>query len=353
MHATQTPTDQKLLLSRLCHLVALSEAKKIEGVVDSLVANVVEIDAKHPAQDKAEVAALKVYFGVDLDARDLDASLSRLLGAGKLLRRSEKGQFALSPEARASHLQCVADADALETEVRQEWVGSIRKAFEPWTDQIESELWGTLRSYLARLFRRHGAQTALVVSGQPSNDVDLDKSSRDLLTEALQQECKSLDQGLARGAVQQFLREQTPKRARYVAQLLDGTFSFYTLFTDERTQEYLKAAIPRIVLFLDTNFLFGVLNLHDNPQNQVSSELVSLVREQKLPFELYYHEESLLEMQATITATQKRLSKHNWSSALSRAILHTRPARNVSTGVRHRGWEFRERFEGSGPGIAH
>ena len=29
------------------------------------------------------------------------------------------------------------------------------------------------------------------------------------------------------------------------------------------------------------------------------------------------------------------------------------PLRNVSTGVRHRGWEFRERFEESRPGIAH
>ena len=68
-----------------------------------------------------------------------------------------------------------------------------------------------------------------------------------------------------------------------------------------------------------------MLHLHNNPQNEVSVELVTLVREQKLPFDLYYHEDSLLEMQETIAATQKWLSRVKWSSGLSRSVTATRP----------------------------
>jgi hypothetical protein len=73
------------------------------------------------------------------------------------------------------------------------------------------------------------------------------------------------------------------------------------------------------------NFLFGVLNLHNNPQNEVSVELIALVRDQQLPFDFYYHEESLQEMQETIAGTQKRLSQVKWSCGLSRAAITTRP----------------------------
>src|SRR6266542_4358509 len=270
MHATQTKTDYKQLLSRLCHLVALSEAKKIEGVVDSLVTNVIEIDSSNPACNKAKVdEALRVYFGVQLDTKDIESSIARLFSGGTLVRGTEKGTFALSPAGRATQLKRVADAAKLEGEVRAQWVASIKAQFQPSTDQAEAELWACLKAYLTRLFRRHVAQTALVASGKQVSDAELETSISELLSDALSEECKTLDRNQAGPAVQGFLREQTPERAQYIAQLLDGTFSFYALFTDEATQNYLKAAIPRITIFLDTNFLFGVLNLHDNPQNQV------------------------------------------------------------------------------------
>ena len=325
MQATQSPTDYKQLLSRLCHLVALSETKKIEGVVDSLVIGVVEVDSNHPANNQAKVdEALRAYFGVQLDPKDLSAAIARLLGTGALIGQPAANTFALSPASRAAQMQRVSDASKLEDIVKQQWIESVRSDFPAWNESVEAELWGCLKSYLTRLFRRHGAQTALIVSGQRFSDAELDKSIGELMTSSIAEECKVVDQNLASNALKKFLREQTPERARYVAQLLDGTFSFYSLFTDDATQSYLKKAIPQIRVFLDTNFLFGVLHLHDNPQNEVSAELVSLVRDQKFPFELQYHEESLKEMQETIRKTEERLVRHNWSSSLSRAAIETR-----------------------------
>lgn len=325
MQVTKQPTDHKKLLSRLCHLVALSEAKKIEGVVDSLVTNVVEVDPTHPADDVSKIdEALRIYFGVQIESKDLTASIARIIQAGTLIRDPKSGRLALSPSARARQLQQIADANQLELSVRSEWLESIRSLTPNWNEGIKDEYWNVLRAYLARLFSRHGAQTALIISGQDFSDAELEKSVGDLMDESISQECKTLNAELARAAIQRFFAERSPNRSQYIAQLLDGTFSFYTLFTDDAIQGYLKKAIPRIVVFLDTNFLFGFLNLHDNPQNNVSVELISIIREQQLPFELYYHEESLREMRDTITAIQERLCKNKWSRGLSKAILSTR-----------------------------
>ncbi len=326
MHATQHPTDYKQLLSRLCHLVALSETKKIEAVADSLVLNVLEIDPAHPATNQTNIdESLRAYFGITFESRDLNASISRLLQSGTIIKNPTTGAIALSPGARTTQLKRVADATTLEQIVRDQWILSVQDLFPVWSDQIGTELWALLRSYLARLFRRHGAQTALIVSGHNFMDAELEKTVGALVVEAMAEECKLMDQAHAREALQRFFNQQTAERSRYIAQLLDGTFSFYTLFTDDSTQDYLKRAIPRITIFLDTNFLFGVLNLHNNPQNEVSVELIALVRDQHLPFDFYYHEESLQEMQETIAGTQKRLSQMKWSCGLSRAAITTRP----------------------------
>jgi hypothetical protein len=256
MHAAQHPTDYKQLLSRLCHLVALSETKKIEAVADSLVLNVVEIDPVHPATDQTKIdEALRAYFGIAFESKDLNASISRLLQTGAIIKSPTTGAITLSPGARTTQLKRITDATTLEQIVRDEWVSSVQHLFSPWSDQIGAELWALLRSYLARLFRRHGAQTALIVSGQNFLDAELEKTVGSLVAEAIAEECKLMDQARAREALQRFFNQQTPERSRYIAQLLDGTFSFYTLFTDDITQEYLKRAIPRITIFLDTNSL--------------------------------------------------------------------------------------------------
>jgi hypothetical protein len=324
MQATQSPTDYKQLLSRLCHLVALSETKKIEGVGDSLVLAAVEIDLAHPSRDESSIAeALKVFFGIEFSQKDLNASISRLVQNGALIGSSTNSSLALSPDSRAKITQKVSDATELEEKVKREWLAGIPPNHSLTVEQ-QTELWACLKSYLTKLFCRHGAQTALILSGKVFDDADLDKSAADLLSSAIAVERKTVSPTLIRTAIQDFFGKQTGDRARYIAQLLDGTFSFYTLFTDEATQSYLRKAIPRITIFLDTNFLFGVLDLHDNPQNEVSLELVELVRTQALPFDLYYHEESLAEMQNTIFAVQKDLQRVTWPSGLSRAVLQTR-----------------------------
>ena len=124
--------------------------------------------------------------------------------------------------------------------MKQQWIESVRSDFPAWNESVEAELWGCLKSYLTRLFRRHGAQTALIVSGQRFSDAELDKSIGELMTSSIAEECKVVDQNLARNALKKFLREQTPERARYVAQLLDGTFSFIHFSQTTRPRAILK-----------------------------------------------------------------------------------------------------------------
>ena len=63
---------------------------------------------------------------------------------------------------------------------------------------------------------------------------------------------------------------------------------------------HLRADLRPLTLFLDTNFLFGILHLHVHPQVGVSNELVRAIPKHSLPFELCYHPRTLREIQSSV-----------------------------------------------------
>jgi hypothetical protein len=77
-------------------------------------------------------------------------------------------------------------------------------------------------------------------------------------------------------------------------------------------------------LFLDTNFLFGIMDLHYNTQVQVSHDLLRAIREHKLPFNLRFHEQTYKEMSRTISHYGSILRSRAWARSLSHAASKSR-----------------------------
>src|SRR5208282_460754 len=71
----------------------------------------------------------------------------------------------------------------------------------------------------------------------------------------------------------------------------------------------------------DTNFLFGILDLHVHPQVEVSTELLKAIKKHHLPFVLQYHSATEREMLSTIDHYAATLKERRWNQSLSRAAL--------------------------------
>ena len=77
-----------------------------------------------------------------------------------------------------------------------------------------------------------------------------------------------------------------------------------------------------LILFLDTNFLFGLLNLHVNPQVDVSAELCDSILKFHLPFKLRYHDATTREMTNTLFYFGGELRRQKWPQNISRAAAN-------------------------------
>jgi hypothetical protein len=146
---------------------------------------------------------------------------------------------------------------------------------------------------MASAFKRHGAETVLLLD--PANPVrtEIRDTLSTYLDDAVKAHCDDITRETAFRLITGFFTDSPANRTRYIAQLLDGTFTYYAITVDQFAATYLKEGIAPLSLFLDTNFIFAILDLNDNPLKDVSLELLEVVKKHNLPFKLYYHEETL------------------------------------------------------------
>lgn len=310
--------DYDRAFNQLCHLVALNRTDKVQGAVESLVVAALVSD-RGTNYKTADALALAVFalFGARLGRGQVADALDSLLAGGRI-ERSADGTLSPCPDETIGVNARASGARALETTVKQEWLKQV-SAVVPAQD-LDEALWIALQGYLARAFRRHGVMAAQLLSDNAySNEPEGPLSS--YLGEAIAEAGLEAHKAAAQAALELFFTQTTSARTTYLIQLLDGTFTFFALTLDEATTSYLKNTLTPLRIFLDTNYIFGLLDLHNNSYVDASKELVRFIQENKLPFKLYYHEYTYRELDRTLFAQAQHLRSRRWEMAISRAAV--------------------------------
>lgn len=316
--------DYSKVFNRLSHMVVLRAGGKTEGAVDGLVTAVLATDTGLRSRTPGDLGgAIRAYFGLSLQDHLVQDSVERLHKQGVLLVDRTTGTYGLSADCIARIAARVRDASELELEVRNEWLSSLEETHGTLTQASRDELWSCLRVYMARAFQRHGAETVQLLAPAIRAERQDTKTLSEFLDQAVRANCRTVSKQLAADAVGSFFVAPTPARTTYLSQLLDGTFTFFALSVDEATSAYLRRRVPPLSLFLDTNFIFGILDLHSHQLSEVSRQLIEVIKANKLPFKLYYHEATLGELRDTIYAIADRLKDRRWSQAMSRAVVRS------------------------------
>lgn len=307
--------------NHLCHFVALTRDGRPESVIENLVATALVISDGAPVRTAKDLSELiNTVFGLDFTTNDVDAALNRLLPMG-IVVRSQDGALRPSAETEAKTKERVRDANALEDLVRETWLAQVATSGQAIHPADKEKLWKSLKLYLAKVFKRHGAQTIMLLKPSAEVNPEFDKSLSAFIKEVIEaQELVATEKDF-REYVRLFFKAPDAARSRYVSQLLDGTFSFFAVCVDDATSALLTKTLPPLNVYLDTNFVFGLLKLHDNPMNDVSAELIAALAERNIPFKIYYHEATLKEYRKAFDRLKTNLERFKFTPALSRAAV--------------------------------
>ena len=304
---------------QLASFVAIARTKHASETVDELIKQCFVILPKdNLGTEQAIVDAVRSLFGIALNRADIALSVERLLKSG-ILEEISGGHLNLDAHARDIAEKRIQDARSLEEGVKNNWLEQICQ-LSPNLDH--DLLWEALRVYLASAFRRHGIQAVAFIDPSTSIPSEYGESLSSMLEKSVL--VFPADERVdAAEAISLFLSSvgSDRNRSQYIALLADSAFNYFSLTIAPEVSEHLREKLSPLILFLDTNFLFGILNLHANPQVDVSDELLDAVKKFKLPFKLRYHEATIREMENTLFFFSKELRRSRWQQKLSRAAL--------------------------------
>lgn len=311
-----------LKFEQMCSMVAVGSITSADETLRELVQQCIVFlsNDKFSSADQF-VEAFDILFGLDISINEVDYAIERLLATG-LMRRTSEDIYVLPKEEENRIHTRIDEAHTLEETIQEQWQQELTEKFP----QLEfNKVWDSLKNYLAKTFQRHGMQTVALLD--PTIEVPIEYSES--LSELLDDSVRSIPEdgrNDTKNAVIDFMTlvGTSPERASYIAQLADGAFNYFSLTISEDVSSQLRENLSPLVLFFDTNFLFGILDLDNGPQVGVSNDLLEVVDKLNFPFDLKYHQRTGDELIATVSHYENTLSQQNWSTTISRAASQSR-----------------------------
>ncbi len=327
---TQKLPNFSLAFQQMASFVAIAKTSQPNQTQEQLILQAFVVEPTALIGSATELVGLiSDLFGIPLSEREVAVQLAELI-AEKKIERLPGGHLSLAPAVERDLKTRIEEAKSLENEIKSHWLDQVSDSI---TVPQRERLWDTLKAYLTGAFRRHGMQTISLLDASLPTATGATEHLSSILDAAVGEHFPEAPE-LAKAAISRFFKEISGdrKRAAYIARLADGAFNYFSLAVAPEVSKSLRAQLSDLVIFLDTNFIFGLLKLHVHPQVEVSGELVEAIRKFKLPLRLRYHDSTKSELNGALRFYEEELKRQRWPQVISRAIV----AANRINGVEYR-----------------
>ena len=252
---------------------------------------------------QAILESLRKDFQVNLHSVKARAWVDALCSSGVLVSLPGE-QFKISESALKEFEKNLEEATAIERIAKNTFT-TLLKQYCPLLDGEEA--WHRFNEqFLLPLVREIGAKTYQLISGR-SLSVDTTKFEYFLQYYPLELHTPF------RTALNSFLDPQNPPVRSYILRSLNAYFFMVAANLGEDTLNALTKLAdvkPSLTVFVDTNFLFSILALHENPSNETALLLVKLMEQLsgKVEVKLYVLPPTVDEAKRVLIATQQDLT---------------------------------------------
>jgi hypothetical protein len=308
-------------LRHLAELSAISRLSDYKSSVQELVLQAITVGDTYSLKNVADIKdAIDAFFGIPMDGSILAEAVEFLIGGDRI--RVNFGAYALSDQEQQFRSSQIAQSRDLETAVYENWhkqlIGDNALAGVDF-EQLKK----CMADYMGRAFRQHGIETAQILDAGS----ELAKVETESLVHVLNETVNRHFTGKSSEAtvkllISQFFRttDKFSERRKYLIELADGAYSFYTFFIDPEVSSRLRETLRKIDFYLDTNFLWGLLGLHQNQYVDASVELFGVARAHHLPFFFRYHKVTEQELLRSVASSSAGLRQKAWKASISATL---------------------------------
>ena len=260
-------------------------------------------------------------FNLDIPEDRVAAGIERLIGSKQLIE-TENGQIAPTGSVADQMEQRLRDAQSNEDKVRESFFEKVGDCCAPYSPEESWNLF--IERYFLPLIDMLGARTLQFLGENGTGDEHVG-----ILTDRFVGLFDGSHQTSLRSAIGAFLDPNDLDVRRYVSEHLDASFLVKASgLTNDAILSISKFGQkrPSFGLFLDTNFLFSLLDLHENPSNESTQMLGQTIRQvgDHLSIRLNVIFPTMDEIKRTLRASQANLAGMRMSATLADAALAVR-----------------------------
>ncbi len=302
----------------LVHHIELNRSGWWDKVIQRLALAAVWWSDHPPSVDEIK-QTLSQQFKLTLSHEKLRAVLSALEKQDLLIMLPEQ-QYRIPDAQRLLFEQDIAAAEKVESDAR-EFFFTLAKGLCADIDAVS--LWNAFQTeLLTPLIKEAGANAYRLISG---DGLRADENLVDHFLKGFDPTCHPS----LRELVTKFLDPKKDEVRGHVSRMLHARFCVEAGGLPEDAIQKLSATVGKQVtfrVFVDTNFLFSLLELHENPSNAAARELLDLVSQlQSNPkVKLFIVPRTIEEAKTSIEAAKQRLSAIPTGSNFTQAALNAR-----------------------------
>lgn len=313
----RTPKLSRTELAAIVHHVELNQDGWWDKTIHRLfLASVWLVDYSLTNSKVQEI--LKSEFGLDISSTQIE-HIAEKLESQNLLVRLPNDKFRLPDDQRVIFDAEIAEAKNIAENAKEYFIQLVEELFE---NLNPNDTWTTFYSvFLTPLIQETGANAYRLIVGEK---MEVDEG----LINKLQSNYDAILHGQLVELVTRFLDPSNRSVRSYVSRMLHATFCVQASGIPANVIQKLNKSVDEQIqfrVFVDTNFLFSILKLHNNPSNAVATEVKDLIASlnSNLKINLYVTSMTIDEAKRSLTASKSRLAGFpagaNFNAAISQA----------------------------------
>jgi len=255
----------------LIHHIELNQVGWWDKAIQQLIISSMWLSSKSMKLQDI-INTLSENFSVKLDAEKVKKQIESLRSTGTLIPLSNE-EFKISESSLKEFEKKVKETEQIEKKVKLRFFDIIEK----YCPSIrKEEIWRAFsEGFLTPLIREMGARTYELISGTTIN-LDTTEKFQSFLKSYPPEICQGI-----RAAIIEFIDPKNQDTRSYILRQLNAYFFLEAGNLGEDTLQALTKTMgstPSFTVFVDTNFLFSMLGLHENPSNEAAQSLINLIK---------------------------------------------------------------------------
>jgi hypothetical protein len=210
-----------------------------------------------------------------------------------------------------------------ETEKRQHTFHDIVKdIFDGSVNEKEiSKLWSAFNEYLIECFMTYGRKAIKIflpyeIEELAKDDVIIETAYKKLDDEKLITIFKQL--------IIEYPERLNEIELRYLTLLASRAEKFYSLGIEKKDYDKIQSLqIKDLIVLVDTNILYSILNLHVHPEKTAIAELIRIAKEKQVDIRIVYLPKTYSELQKAKNYLEKLIPKESFKISQIQALLNS------------------------------